>query len=80
MPRKEPRDYKEEYKDYHGKDKQVKHRATRNAARSTMEKEGRVSKGDGKEVHHKKGVAKGNAKSNLQVTSRAVNRKIGNRY
>ena len=49
MPRKEPRNYKEEYKEYHGTSTQKKNRAARNTARSTMAKEGRVSKGDGKE-------------------------------
>ena len=30
------RDYKKEYKDYHGKPKQIKERASRNKARSIM--------------------------------------------
>jgi hypothetical protein len=79
MPRKEPRNYKEEYAQYHGKPKQIKNRATRNSARATMAKKGKVHKGDGKEVDHIKGIAKGN-KGNLRVVSRAVNRKKGNRY
>ena len=32
------RDYKKEYKDYHGKPKQIKERASRNQARSIMVK------------------------------------------
>ena len=32
------RDYKKEYKDYHGKPKQIKERASRNKARSIMVK------------------------------------------
>lgn len=75
MPRKLPRDYKAEYAEYHGKPTQVKNRATRNAARKKMEKAGRVRKGDGKEVDHKRGVEKGNGDKNLKVMSRTANRK-----
>ena len=41
-----------------------------------MEKDGKVKKGDGKDVGHKKPLAKGgsNKKSNLKVTSAAKNR------
>jgi len=41
-----------------------------------MEKEGKVKKGDGKDVGHKKALAKGgsNKRSNLKVTSAAKNR------
>ena len=81
MPRKEPRNYKQEYADYHGKSTQKKNRAARNGARATMEQAGKVSKGDGKEVDHKKPLSKGGstAKSNLRVVSKATNRKKGNR-
>jgi 5-methylcytosine-specific restriction endonuclease McrA len=81
MPRKEPRNYKQEYKEYHGTSTQKKNRAARNTARSTMAKEGKVSKGDGKEVDHKKPLSKGGStgKSNLRVVSKATNRKKGNR-
>ncbi len=77
MPRKEPRNYAEEYAKYHGKPKQIANRATRNAARSKMEKAGRVKKGDDKEVDHKRGVSKGNGPKNLQVMSRTANRRKG---
>ena len=81
MPRKEPRNYKQEYADYHGTGTQKKNRAARNTARSTMAKEGKVSKGDGKEVDHKKPLSKGGSasKGNLRVVSKAVNRKKGNK-
>jgi hypothetical protein len=46
------RDYKKEYDEYHAKPEQKKRRAQRNAARAEAEKDGRVSKGDGKEVDH----------------------------
>lgn len=80
MPRKEPRNYKEEYAAYHGKPKQIKNRATRNAARKIKEKSGAVRKGDGKEVDHVRGVGRGNSSGNLRVVSRATNRKKGNKY
>jgi 5-methylcytosine-specific restriction endonuclease McrA len=70
------RDYKSEYKKYHSKDEQKKKRAARNAARRTMEKEGKVSKGDGNDVNHKKPLAKGgsNERSNLNVKPKSANR------
>lgn len=46
------RNYKKEYEEYHAKPEQKKRRAQRNAARRKAQKEGRVKKGDGKEVHH----------------------------
>jgi len=60
------RDYRKEYDNYQGTDTQKKNRAARNAARATMAKEGKVSKGDGKDVDHKKPIAKGgtNERSN----------------
>jgi hypothetical protein len=71
-----PRDYKKEYKNYQGTEEQKKNRAKRNAARREMEKEGRVHKGDGKDVDHKKPLIKGGskAKSNLRVVSKSSNR------
>jgi len=70
------RDYKKEYNDYHGSSKQKKNRAQRNAARRTLEADGRVSKGDGKDVDHKRKIKSGgsNSKSNLRVRSRSSNR------
>jgi hypothetical protein len=70
------RDYGKEYRDYHGEPEQIKKRAQRNAARRQMGKEGRVHKGDGKEVDHSKTpIRRGgsNAKSNLGVTSESNN-------
>jgi hypothetical protein len=70
------RNYRKEYDNYQGTDKQKKNRAKRNAARREMEKDGKVSKGDGKDVAHKKPLAKGgsNKKSNLTVSSKSKNR------
>ena len=79
MPRKEPRNYKEEYAEYHGKATQKKNRAYRNRARDIMEKKGRVHKGDGKAVDHKKPLMRGGSPSisNLKVMSAKANRKKG---
>jgi hypothetical protein len=70
------RNYRKEYDNYHSKPTQKKRRAQRNAARDIMEKNGKVKKADGKDVGHKKPLAKGgsNKKSNLKVTSASKNR------
>lgn len=65
-----------EYDAYHGKPEQVKRRAQRNKARKTAEQDGKVSKGDGKEVDH---VAKNRRgaldNSRVRVVSKRTNRK-----
>ncbi len=70
----EKRDYKGEYAQYHGKPEQKKRRAARNKARRRAEKAGRVSKGDGKDVHHKDGNPTNNSSKNVQVMSKEKNR------
>lgn len=70
------RDYKKEYADYHGTEEQIKKRGQRVKARRMLEKEGAVSKGDGKDVDHKKPLRSGGstARSNLRVRSVKSNR------
>ncbi len=70
------RDYKAEYRNYQGTEEQKKNRAKRNAARRELEREGRVRKGDGRDVDHKKPLIKGgsNSSSNLRVQSKSANR------
>jgi len=70
------RDYRKQYDNYDGQPAAKKARAKRNAARSMMEQDGRVSKGDGKEVDHKRPLSKGgsNSKDNLSVKSKSANR------
>lgn len=68
------RNYKKEYRDYHSKPEQKKNRASRNAARRKLEKQGRVSKGDGKDVDHVNGNPKDNKAKNLRVVKKSVNR------
>ena len=59
---------------YNSKPSSKKDRASRNAARSTMAKAGKVSKGDGKDVDHKNMNPRQNSKSNLKVVSKSTNR------
>lgn len=73
---KRKRDYKKEYREYHALPEQKKRRADRNAARRKAEREGRVSKGDGKEVDHLGSHRKGRLKNvRTRVVSRAANRR-----
>lgn len=71
---KTKRDYRKEYEEYHKKPIQKKRRAQRNAARRKMEKEGKVRKGDGKDVDHKNHNTADNSSKNLRVTSKSKNR------
>jgi hypothetical protein len=68
------RDYRKEYDNYHASPEQKKKRASRNAARSEMEKSGKVRKGDGKDVAHKDNNPKNNSRGNLSVQSKSKNR------
>lgn len=68
------RDYKSEYANYQGSEKQKKNRAMRNAARAKMIKAGKAAKGDGKDVNHKSGSTKNNSMSNLENISKSANR------
>ena len=70
------RDYKREYAAYQGNPEQIKNRSKRNQARATMAKAGKVSKGDGKDVDHKRALSKSglNQLSNLQAISASKNR------
>lgn len=59
---------------YNSSEEQKKNRASRNAARRSAEKAGKVRKGDGKDVDHRNMNPKDNRKSNLQVISKSKNR------
>lgn len=67
------RNYKKEVK-YHSSPEQKKNRAARGRSRYKLEKEGRVRKGDGKDVHHIDNTPTNTSRSNLRVESRSVNR------
>ena len=58
------RDYKKEYANYHSRPEQIKKRSSRNAARRSALKTGKVSKGDGLDIHHVDGNPLNNNKSN----------------
>lgn len=68
------RDYKREYENYDSREDVKKRRAARNKARRFMEREGRVHKGDGKDVDHRDGNPHNNGKSNLRVMDASANR------
>ena len=71
-----PRDYKKEYREYHGSEEQKKRRAQRNAARRAAMRRGTVKKGDGKEVDHLGNNRKGRLNNKkVRVVSRAANRR-----
>ena len=72
--KKTGRNYRNEYDKYQGTSKQKKNRAKRNAARRKLTREGRVSKGDGKDVIHRDGNPKNNKAKNLGVQSKSKNR------
>lgn len=68
------RNYKQEDK-YEAQPQQVKNRVARNAARRKLMREGKVSKGDGKDVAHKLAFDKGGSnKQGVRVESAAKNR------
>ena len=66
-----PRNYKREYSTYQGTEEQKKRRAERNKARRKAMKEGKVHKGDGKDVHH---PTKNTASKKVKVMSKSRNR------
>lgn len=69
------RNYKKEYENYQGSEEQKKKRAQRNAARRKAMREGKVTKGDGKDVAHKKALDKGGKNSDgTRVESKSRNR------
>lgn len=67
---------------YNSTEKAKKQRAARNKARREAIKDGRVSKGDSREIDHKKPLRNGgsNAKSNTRVRSKKANRADNGSY
>lgn len=70
------RDFKKEYDKYHSTEEQRKNRSKRTTARNEAIKDGRVKRGDSKDIDHIKPLSKGgsNAKSNTRVVSASENR------
>lgn len=79
MPVRKKSSYKKVYKKYHSSDKAKKERNMRNQARRRAIRAGKVRKGDGKEIDHKRPISKGgsNKPKNLRVVSRKTNRQGG---
>jgi len=67
------RDYKRE-KALRSTPKDLKENASRKAARRVLEKEGVVSKGDGKDVDHKNRNPLSNGRKNLTAKPKSANR------
>lgn len=68
------RDYAREYSRFQSSKKAKRDRASRNMARRQAEREGRVHKGDGKEIDHVDSNPRHNGSSNLRVVTRRTNR------
>lgn len=75
IQKEKARNYREEYREYHGKPKQIKERAQRNAARSELG----LKRGDPREADHRNPISNGgsNSKRNLRAVSRDTNRSKG---
>ena len=70
------RDFQAELKwEHENKPNRVKERSARNTARATMMAEGKVKKGDGLHIDHKKPLSKGGStgRSNLRVVKASTN-------
>jgi len=70
----EKRNYRKEYDNYQGTEKQKKNRAKRNKVNRLMKRLGRIRKGDGRDVDHKDGNPNNNSMKNLRVVSKSHNR------
>ena len=69
------RNYKQEYATYQGTEEQKNNRVDRNRARRKALREGKVHKGDGKDVAHVRAMDKGgSAKDGVRVESASKNR------
>jgi len=68
------RNYIKEYANYHAKGKQVSRRSDRNKTRRLLSKTGRVSKGDGMDIHHRDGNPQNRSMGNLRVMPKSRNR------
>lgn len=75
MPKSTPQKLKYQ-KEYNARPEEVKKRVMNNAARREAMADGRVKKGDGKDVAHKKALDNGgtNNKGNTMVQDRSTNR------
>ena len=70
------RDYKKENRLYNSKPEQIKARGERTTLRRQANASGVTSKGDGRDLDHKKPLSKGgaNTMANARVTTQSANR------
>lgn len=68
------RDYKTEYRVSQSSPSEIKKRSSRNKARRSLMKKGRVRLGDNMDVDHKDTNANNNSSGNLRVQKKGVNR------
>jgi hypothetical protein len=70
------RNYRSEYDNHQSSTKSKKDRAARNKARREALRDGRVSKGDDKDMGHKKALRSGGSRdtSNTKIQTRTSNR------
>ena len=74
MNMKEDRDYGDEYQKHHASPEQRARRISRTVTRKKAEREGRVAKGDGKDIDHKDHNPLNDSPDNLRIKSKASNR------
>jgi len=67
-------------REYNSTPEAKKDRASRNKARREAEKDGRVRKGDGKDIDHVDHNPRNNGKSNQRVASKSSNRAKNQHY
>ena len=72
--KKEDRNYRKEYDNYHSRPEQREKNAARLRARRLMVKKGKVKKNDKMDVHHKDNNPLNNDPKNLSVTTQKYNR------
>lgn len=68
-----PRDYKKEYRDFHGKPAEIAKRSSRNKSVRALGREGKGSI-DGKDIDHKDGNPMNRSKKNMRVIKASTNR------
>jgi len=76
-----PTQIRREARTYNHRPEQIRNRSERNHVRRELEKKGRVHKGDGMEVDHRRPLIKGGSNSlkNTQVLTRRANREKGDK-
>ena len=68
------RNYKKDYEQFQSSPEQIADRSSRNSARREAENQGRVKRGDGKDVHHRNGNTRDNRRRNLIAVPASKNR------